>query len=313
MYFNNEKDATNFIIDYVLPFINADYEVDKKINKIIKTNSKAIKEIIFSSNDNNKLEKTLQKNKEEIAELVKLKDSEIKTSFINLRNKCIDLHNTKIIDDRFVMGYQQIDSIPNDLINYLNWLLKTPFKMNNSNNKNAKEYEKELEDYLNYNNKIRYLKWKGIARCRTYLTENYCYSYEKIIKKVCSFAVTECLWTVFDYNEFVFDDDRSPTIQPYQIDKLFNEKESIEEINEIFFKEEDEYNGCELLCNDVIKSFKERDENDISNFILKGEGFKYIDLCPICDRLFHKNRKDKEYCSLECSKVGSMRKIRAKK
>ena len=74
-----------------------------------------------------------------------------------------------------------------------------------------------------------------------------------------------------------------------------------------------EYNGCELLCNDVIKSFKERDENDISNFILKGEGFKYIDLCPICDRLFHKNRKDKEYCSLECSKVGSMRKIRAKK
>ncbi len=40
--------------------------------------------------------------------------------------------------------------------------LKTPFKMNNSNNKNAKEYEKELEDYLNYNNKIRYLKWKGV-------------------------------------------------------------------------------------------------------------------------------------------------------
>ena len=29
MYFNNEKDAANFIIDYVLPFINADYEVYK--------------------------------------------------------------------------------------------------------------------------------------------------------------------------------------------------------------------------------------------------------------------------------------------
>ena len=299
MYFNNETDAVNFLIEYLLPFLNADFEIDKKIEKIIKENSKYIKETALNFPNTEQLAKTLDKNNRNISELVRLKETEITGSYNSLKNKCIDIHNAKTSHDKneiqYGKSYDNYVPFQSDLIEYLHWLIKTPFKLNNKNDFKAINYEKQLDKYLKDNFQTRSFSWRGIARCRTILSSNnFYYTNEELVKKICSFAVTECLWTNFDYDGFLKDNSYIG-IEKDKIDMLFENNDNIDLINQQFSCYKKNYN-----------------DKTIFDYLIKGEGFKHVGLCPICDRIFHKNRKDKEYCSIDCSKIGSMRKLREK-
>lgn len=273
LYFINEKEAVKFLVDFVLPFLNADTPTVKELNEI--------KTIIDTDID---LPESENKSRNLFRKVLQTKYLDSLSAFSNLYSKCRSYvyYNLKEEDYLNISDYE-------DLRNYLLWLLKTPLNKKLSEHKLI-NYIDELNYYCNERTTV---DWRCYGLTFSYVDQTFEFNnvYE-VIKKVCSEASIKCLYSDFNYDSYNWNKNKTNVIRPDYIEDLFTNSKNMEEVREKF--------------NKIDNS------EPIDNYIINGEGFKHIGLCPVCEKLFHKTRHDKEYCSAKCAKVGTARKRRNK-
>ena len=201
-----------------------------------------------------------------------------------------------------------------DFDSFLVWLLKTPLYKGLGEDRHIKFLDVRYflpKEFMDYRKFILQIYDEYVDRIKNFmsdtpqltfygytLTNFYSKKSENTIDDIFDYiematchAVLKCL-----YSDFKNEDMPNRTLEELNQSitdlsnfiKLRRENASIEEIEKTLSKPIDEY-------------------------ITQGEGFNHIGLCPICEKLFKKNKKNQEYCSRKCQSVGTMRRIRATK
>ena len=310
MYFANEKEAVSFLVKGVLPFINAESDIKTKIDEYLKKNDQQLKKLV-SETDRDKAQNITQnilnKNNSEYLELLAHKDKAKQEAYKNLEKLTLALDDFTFL---VLLGKKQFtptDSELEALQGFLYWLVSEPFRKDIIDiDKENPEIHKTLvyyQEWLNIiqdNKKVINHSWRGYGKCyyKEEIKEQQTTVLD-IIKKAAVLAVSKSLYSI---------------IEPDTIKKNCSREEYL------YFMAY--YAGGICIDNESethkayqVKSFEELQSHikqPIENFLKLGEGFKTIGLCPICNNLFYRQRKDKLCCSKQCSTLFGVRKYRSK-
>lgn len=310
MYFTSEKEAVSFLVKGVLPFINAESDIKTKIDEYLKKNDQQLKKLV-SETDRDKAQNITQnilnKNNSEYLELLAHKDKAKQEAYKNLEKLTLALDDFTFL---VLLGKKQFtptDSELEALQGFLYWLVSEPFRKDIIDiDKENPEIHKTLvyyQEWLNIiqdNKKVINYSWRGYGKCyyKEEIKEQQTTILD-IIKKAAVLAVSKSLYSI---------------IEPDTIEKNCSREEYL------YFMAY--YAGGICIDNESetrkayqVKNFEELQSHikqPIENFLKLGEGFKSIGLCPICNNLFYKSRKDKSFDTKQCQVAASMRKLRSK-
>lgn len=287
MYFTSEREASDFLAEYVLPFLNADSELETKLKEILhiqrQKNYTLEKEIRANSKKALENYKTASnKETDSIKDILLQKKVLRGQRFRTLSDKCIDIClKQKDLLDLPDPDTRTIEKDFDSLIDYLSWLLKTPFSRK-LHQESQKHFENVLIGYISTSNDSLNVSWSGLGfsfldSCKHEKVLNV---YD-LVAKVASQAAIKCLYSDLDF---------------YGLQEAYPGKN----VAEIFNTSHD--------FDEVEKKLG----GSLEKFIVLGEGFKSIGLCLYCNNLFVKTRKDKLCCSKNCGAAIAMQNARKK-
>lgn len=301
-YFKNESDATEYLINYVLPFLNSMKEITPsgkkaiqeyillKIFTLYQANGGIILDILklnVKLTNGAYLENTEAKKLIKCVESTALTPSIPSVLFDDLKKQKSIYGIIKSIKDFISKNSKYF--IPSDkdklkkltfeaceIYDYLDWLLFIPLGKRTEEDKSKmfhrKENEEQAAEYLNDDQQEKVFKWRNIGNTVLYnfkLVKPESANLD-MIKKIATFAAVECLTSTFFYDE---------------IDEASRLLELTEKIGE--------YQALYKLS-------------------YKRSGFDKIGCCGYCDKYFIKERTNQDYCSKSCKDSASSARYRNK-